>query len=50
LTEPFPAGSYADTCQSLKLFALRICWQDGSAQQLFDRYVLYPLELVDPVV
>jgi hypothetical protein len=50
LTEPFPAGSFAVTRQSPKLFALRVCWQTGSPQQLFATYELYPLELVDPLV
>ena len=50
LTERFPAGSFAVTRQSPKLFALRVCRQFGSPQQLFATYELYPLELVDPLV
>ena len=46
LTEPFPAGSVEVTCH-LPGFVTVIVWaQDGSAQQLFPTYVLYPLELV----
>jgi hypothetical protein len=47
-TEPFPAGSLALTDQLPGSAAVTVCLHEGSAQQLFETYVLCPLELVIP--